>query len=88
MVRTNGMLPYNCYHATNATNACIGCVPTVPTPLYRCVGQFANTAFELGAVLEGGTREEEVHLDCLRISAENEWNACTVGIGAWCALFP
>jgi DDE superfamily endonuclease len=43
MLRLNGTLPYHCYHATNATNACIGCVPTVPTPLYRCVGQFANT---------------------------------------------
>jgi hypothetical protein len=43
MVRTNGTLQYHCYHATNATDARIGRVPTVPTPVYRRVGQFANT---------------------------------------------
>jgi hypothetical protein len=43
IVRTNGTLQYHCYRATNATDARIGCVPTVPTPVYRCVGQFANT---------------------------------------------
>jgi hypothetical protein len=43
MVRTNVTLQYHCYRATNATDARIGCVPTVPTPVYRCVGQFANT---------------------------------------------
>jgi MULE transposase domain len=47
MVRTNGTLPYHCYPAANATDARIGCVPTVPDPLYRCVGQFANTCLKL-----------------------------------------
>jgi hypothetical protein len=47
MVRTNGTLPYHCYSATNATDARIGCIPTVPTSPYRCVGQFANTDFDL-----------------------------------------
>jgi hypothetical protein len=56
MVHTNGTLPYHCYRATNVTDARIGCVPTVPTPLYHCVGQFANAGCINIYILKGECR--------------------------------
>lgn len=44
--------------------------------------------YQLRLLPEVERLQEEVDLDNLEPSVENGWKAYSVGIGAWCALFP